>query len=175
VAGSVLGLKEGSRLYQTLVRDRQVAAEATAFTFDLTKGADLLVIDVTARPGVDSDQLEREVAQEIDRLQKDPVTDAEVARALALIETDFTAALQSASDRADKLSQFATYFGDPALLNVQLDKYRAVTADRVNAFVREWLGSNNRASLVYVPRDGQDSEETESDSRTSLSGAGATP
>ena len=31
---------------------RQVAAEATAFTYDLTKGSDLLVVDVTARPGV---------------------------------------------------------------------------------------------------------------------------
>jgi zinc protease len=172
VAGAVLGLKQGSRLYQTLVRERQVAAEATASTFDLTKGADLLVIDVTAHPGVDSDRLEREVSQEIDRLQTDPVTDAEVARALALIETDFTATLQSASDRADKLSQFATYFGDPGLLNVQLEKYGAVTADRVNAFAREWLTKNNRASLLYVPRNGQASGETKSDSRTSLSGAG---
>jgi predicted Zn-dependent peptidase len=173
VAGAVLGLKQGSRLYQTLVRDKQVAAEATSFTMDLTKGADLLVVDVTARPGVDSDQLEREVGEEIDRLQSDLVTDDEIARALALVETDFTSALQSASDRADKLSQFATYFGDPGLLNIQLDKYRAVTPDRVNAFTREWLVKNNRASLLYVPRDGQESDEEEGGSATSSAAAGS--
>jgi zinc protease len=153
VAGAVLGLKRGSRLHNTLVRERQVAADANAFTLDLTKGADLLVIDVTARPDISSDRLERAVAEEVDRLQSEPVTDAEVERALALIETDFTASLQSASERADKLSQFATYFGDPGLVNVQLDRYSAVTADRVNAFAREWLGEDNRASLLYVPRE----------------------
>jgi zinc protease len=47
---------------------------------------------------------------------------------------------------------FATYFGDPALINSQVDRYRKVTAADVNAFVRARLGENNRASLVYVPR-----------------------
>jgi hypothetical protein len=47
---------------------------------------------------------------------------------------------------------FATYFGDPSLVNVQLAKYEAVTADAVNAFARERLGRENRAALVYVPR-----------------------
>ena len=47
VCAAVLGMKRGSRLHRALVRERQVAAEATAFTFDLSKGSDLLVVDVT--------------------------------------------------------------------------------------------------------------------------------
>jgi predicted Zn-dependent peptidase len=153
VCGAVLGMKRGSRLHQRLVRERQIAAETTTFTFDLAKGSDLLVIDVTARPGVTSEHLEEEVGAEIDRLQREGVTAGDVARALALIETDYTSSLQSAAERADKLSQFATYFGDPALINHQVERYRAVTADQVSAFAREWLGQDNRASLLYVPRD----------------------
>jgi predicted Zn-dependent peptidase len=82
------------------------------------------------------------------------VTAAEVDRAVALIETDFLSSMQSAGERADKLSLFATYFGDPTLLNEQVDRYRAVRADDVNAFISSRLGSNNRASLLYVPREG---------------------
>ena len=52
VAGAILGMRRGSRLYRSLVRERQVAADAAAFTFDLAKGADLLIVDVTARPEV---------------------------------------------------------------------------------------------------------------------------
>jgi predicted Zn-dependent peptidase len=130
-----------------------VAAEANAFTFDLAKGSDLLIVDVTARPGVSPERMESEVGMEIDRLQREGVTAGEIERALALIETDFTVSLQSASERADKLSQFATYFGDPDLINTHLDRYRAVTRERVTAFAREWLGADNRVSLVYVPRD----------------------
>ena len=39
------------------------------------------------------------------------------------------------------------------MVNDEVDRYRAVTVDAVNAFVRERLGENNRASLLYVARD----------------------
>jgi zinc protease len=152
IAAAVLGTRKGSRLYRALVRERQVAAEAHAFTYDLTKGSDLLVADVTARPEVSAEQLEREVAREIDTMHERGVTDAEVERAIALIQTELVRSLQSAADRADRLSLFATYFGDPSLVNEQLDRYRAVTAEQVTAFARDHLGPENRASLVYVPR-----------------------
>ena len=152
VCGAVLGMRRGSRLHRTLVREQEIASEATAFTFDLSKGSDLLIIDVTARPGVSMERLETAVAAQVDQLRREGVTGAEVERAVALIETDFVSAMQSAGERADKLSQFATYFSDPALANVQADRYRAVTAGAVNAFAREALGTDNRVSLVYVPR-----------------------
>jgi zinc protease len=153
VCGAILGMQRGSRLHRALVREKQIAAEASSFTFDLTKGSDLLIVDVTARPGVTADRLESEVALEVERLQRDGASAGEVDRALALIETAFVSSLQSAADRADKLSQFATYFGDPGLINVQVERYRAVTAERVSSFAREWLGPENRVSLLYVPRD----------------------
>ena len=153
VCGAILGLRKGSRLHRSLVREQQLAAEAQAFTYDLTKGADLLVLDVTARPETTSDALERAVHREVDLLRDAGVTEDEVARAVTLIETELLVALQSAGDRADKLSLFATYFGDPSLVNAQSAHYREVTADRVNAFARERLGADNRASLLYVPRD----------------------
>jgi zinc protease len=152
VCGVVLGMRRGSRLHRALVREQEVASEATAFTYDLSKGSDLLVVDVTARPGVSVERLEAKVAEQLDRLHLDGVTAIEVERAVALIETTFISALQSASDRADRLSQFATYFGDPSLVNAESDRYRAVTVEEVSAFARERLGDDNRLSLVYVPR-----------------------
>jgi predicted Zn-dependent peptidase len=158
VCSAVLGLRKGSRLHRALVRERQVAAEAHAFTFDLTKGSDLLVIDATARPEVDAEALERAVVEEVDRLMAHGVTPEEVDRAIALIQTELVAAMQSAGDRADKLSMFATYFGEPRLVNGQLDRYREVSAARVNALARERLGPDNRAFLSYVPRQGTPGE-----------------
>jgi len=112
------------------------------------------VADVMARPGIAADRLEGETAHELDALQREGVRDEELQRALALIETALVRSLQSAGERADRLSMFATYLGDPALVNAQLDRYRAVTVDRVNAFARAALGEDNRLSLLYVPRTG---------------------
>jgi predicted Zn-dependent peptidase len=133
--------------------EQRIAAEASAFTFDLAKGADLLVVDVLALPGVSADALEAAVTEEIDRIHRDGVTEEEVARAVALIETGWTLSMESAADRADKLSMFATYFGDPGLVNDQADKYREVTSESVSRFARERLGPDNRATLLYVPNE----------------------
>jgi len=160
VASAILGLRKGSRLYRSLVRERQIAADASAFTFDLAKGTDLLVIDVTARPETGFAQLEEEVEREIDALYREGVTEPEVNRAISLIETDLVASLQSAGERADRLSMFATYFTRPDLINEQADRYREVTAERVNDLVSERFGQDNRASLLYVPRESIESEST---------------
>ncbi|MFL5504210.1 MAG: M16 family metallopeptidase [Gemmatimonadaceae bacterium] len=158
VASAVLGMRKGSRLHRSLVRERQIAADAGAFTFDLAKGTDLLVIDVTARPETSATQLEDEVERELDLVYREGVSETEVKRATALIETDLVASLQSAGERADRLSMFATYFRQPELINEQADQYRMVTAQRVNDFISERLGDANRASLIYVPKDAVSSE-----------------
>jgi zinc protease len=154
VASAILGIGKGSRLQRILVREREVASEATAFTFDLSKGADLLVLDITGRPEVSGDALEGAVADLLHGMRTKGVSADEVQRAVALVETAFVTAMQSAGERADKLSMFATYFGNPSLINEQVDRYRAVTAEQVTEFARERLGDDNRASLLYVPATG---------------------
>jgi zinc protease len=161
LAAAILGLGKGSRLQRVLVREREVASEATAFTFDLSKGADLLVLDVTGRPDVTGEAIEAAVAEVVDTTRSDGVTRDEVERAVALVETAFVTSMQSAGERADKLSMFATYFGDPSLINEQVDRYRAVTAEQVTEFARQRMGEDNRASLLYVPAHGGPRTERE--------------
>jgi zinc protease len=152
VAGAILGMRRGSRLHRSLVRERQVATDASSFTFDLAKASDLLVLDVIARPETSPERLEEEVGREVDNLVHGGVRQEEVDRAVALIDTEIVTALQSASERADRLSMFATYFGDPALLNEQPAKYQAVTVEAVNEFAASRLGKDNRATLLFVPK-----------------------
>lgn len=152
MVAAVLGLRRGSRLHRTLVREQQIAVDTTAFTYDLAKGNDLLVIDATARPGISAEALEAAVAGELDRVLADGVHEHELARARAIIETDYLTAIQSAQDRADRLSMFATYFDDPRRVNTELERYRAVTVAQVQAFAQQYLGADNRASLSYIPR-----------------------
>ena len=162
VASAILGMRKGSRLMRTLVREQEVATDATAFTFDLPKGADILVVDATARPGVTPEQLEAAVVKEIERMRTSGVMQSEVDRAIALIGTDFVASMQMASERADQLSRFATYFGDPSFINDQMSRYRSVTVEDVNSFAAARLGEDNRAFLMYVPQD----EDAESDAES---------
>ena len=161
LASAILGLGKGSRLQRVLVRDREVASEATAFTFDLSKGADLLVLDVTGRPDATGEVIEAAVADVVDTMRSHGVTRDEIERAVALVETAFTTSMQSAGERADKLSMFATYFGDPSLINEQVGRYRAVTSEQVTEFARSHMGEDNRASLLYLPANGARNAESD--------------
>ena len=150
--GALLGTGEGARLPRALVREQRIASDAGAYTFDLTKGADLLICDVTGRQGVALATLETALIAEIERLRGGGITAGERARALALLEASWLLQLQSAGLRADKLSQFATYFGNPQRLNEELARYQAVTVDAMQTAARELMGEDNRVSLAYVPR-----------------------
>jgi len=162
LAAAVLGLRTGCRLEQSLVRTQRIASQASAFTYDLAKGSDLLVIDATAHPDVTPAQLEAAVLAELDLMHQQGVTDVEVQRARALIETSFVTSMQSAAERADQLSRFATYFGDAALINEQVARYASTTTAAVSALARERLGPDNRALLLYVPAEEQpDAEHAE--------------
>jgi predicted Zn-dependent peptidase len=153
LAAAVLGLRTGCRLEQSLVRKQRIASQAGAFTYDLAKGSDLLVVDATAHPGVTPGQLEAAVLAELDAMHQHGVTDVEVTRARALIETSLVTSMQSAAERADQLSRFATYFGDASLINEQVTRYAGTTTAAVSALARERLGPDNRAVLMYVPAE----------------------
>ena len=113
-----------------------------------------MILDVTARAGIDAETLEQEVVLvRSTAFRTTGVTAAEVERARALIETDFVASMQSAAERADKLSQFATYFGDPALVNAQVDRYRSVTLRLSRRSFCDALGPDNRATLLFIPQE----------------------
>lgn len=168
VCSAVLGLRKGSRLNRSLIREQQIAAEATAFTFDLSKACDLLVADVTARPGVDTESLEEATVGVIDQLCHEGVSIAETERAVSLIRTDFVAAIQSAGECADRLSMFATYFDDPHLVNEQVERYRQVSAEQVSSFAETFLAEDNRLSLLYVPRRDRETEVAMADAAVSV-------
>lgn len=168
LAAAVLGLRTGCRLEQSLVRRQRIASQASAFTYDLAKGSDLLIVDATAHPGVSVEQLEAAVLAELDDISANGVTEDEVTRARALIETSFVMSMQSAAERADQLSRFATYFGDPTLINTQVARYQATTAADVSRLARERLGADNRVLLVFVP-----AEEPPAEASTELAEATA--
>lgn len=150
--GAVLGLGEGSRLPRRLVREQAIATDAGAYTFDLAKGSDLLICDVTARPGLTLATALEALVAEIDRLREHGVTEAERARALALADAGWVIGLQSAAARADKLSHYATYHGNPQLVNEELARHAAVSLEELHRAARDLLGEDNRVSLSYVPR-----------------------
>jgi predicted Zn-dependent peptidase len=151
VASQILAGGKGSRLYRRLVRERRIAQDVAFFSLGLKDGASLAAGQATVKPGVEVATLEAAFEEELDRLGREPVTDDEMARARALIETYELEALQRVDERADRLSMYAMLLDDPDMINRQLGRYLDVTAADIRSAAAEFLRSDNRAVITYVP------------------------
>jgi predicted Zn-dependent peptidase len=153
VAATVLGGGKSSRLYRSLVREKRVAKDVLAYLFPLQTSASLLLFWITGYPGAHPDDLEKALIEEIEDLGS--VDQKEMDRAVAMTETHILRNIQQTGSRADLLSMFDQTFDDPARLNTEVDRVRAVTRAQVQDFGAEFLGSDNRAFLTYLPGDRQ--------------------
>jgi zinc protease len=157
VATQILAGGRGSRLHRRLVRDEQVAQDVAFFALPLVAGSSIAAGWVTARPESDAATVEGLLDEELLRLVREPVTDDELARAHALIESSELSALSRMDEVADRLSMYATYFERPELINEQLGRYLAVDAEAVREVCTDVFGGE-RATITYVPRT---TEETQ--------------
>ena len=156
VASQILAGGQGSRLHRSLVRERRIAQDVELFSLPLVAGGSLLAGWATVRPEADPAEVEAAWWAEVERIAGEPVTDDELQRAHALIESSELAALGRVEEVADRLGMYATLFDRPAMINEQLDRYLAVDAEAVHAACAEVFATDNRAVLAYVPREGGD-------------------
>jgi predicted Zn-dependent peptidase len=151
VAMQILAGGKGSRLDRRLVRDDQIAQDVIAFVLGFVGGGSIASGWATVRPGVSLERVESAYLEELDRLTREPVTDDELARAKALIETEELGALSRVEERADRLAMNATLFDDPALIDTMLGRYLAVTAEEIQAVAADVFRADNRLVLTYLP------------------------
>ncbi len=151
MAGSVLGTGRSSRLYRGLVRDRRVAKDVMCFVFPLTTGASMMLVWATGVPGVEPEQLEAALAEELAGMAA--VSEEDVARAVAVNTARFVQGLQAVGQRADVISAFDLLLDDPHRINTEMDRLARVTPGQVREFAGSFLTEQNRATLVYVPKE----------------------
>jgi predicted Zn-dependent peptidase len=149
LAAMLLGDGESSRLRRAFVRERGLAIEVAAQTGD-RRGPDMFEVVVKmAGGGGRIDHVTRLLEAELGDLARRGPTAAEMTKLRNRIRARFLLGLQSNFARAQELAEMELYRGDATLLNVELDKYLAVTSSDVARVVAEHL-TTSRRSLVEV-------------------------
>jgi predicted Zn-dependent peptidase len=149
VASAVLGIGRASRLYRSLVRERRLAKDVGAYVYPLLTGSGLFLSWATGYSNVETEELETALATETEGLAQ--AVAGEVDRALAMAETRVVKGLEGAGRRADLLSMYELYFGDPGRVNSEIERLRSATPDRVGDFARTHFHDENRAVVTYTP------------------------
>ena len=146
----ILGQGQSSRMYEHLVREKQLASQVNVRA-DARIGPSLFYVSATARPGVKAEDLEKAMDEEIATVAKDGVTADELAKAKTQLLRRFIDQRRSSLNTANTIGRDAVYFDDPNLINTVIDKQDAVTLDQVNAVAKKYLVRDQRTVVITLP------------------------
>jgi len=151
VLNQALATGQSSRLYQKLVKEKELVAGVFAFTNAMRGNGDYQ-ITATIAPGKKLEDVEAAINEEIARLQSEPIADWELAKAKNSSRRSSIQSLQGSLGTATRLTQFAVFYNDPQLINTQFDKIAAVTKEDVQRVARKYLVPTNRTVAITVPQ-----------------------
>jgi zinc protease len=150
VLSDILSTGESSRLYQHLVKEKQLATSIQTEA-DARTGPSLFYVVAVPRPGVKPEDLEGAIEAEVATVQKDGVTEAEMDKARAQFRRQQIQARQTALFTAIRMGEYAVKFNDPNLINTIFDKFNAVTAEQVKEAAGKYLVPREQAVVIDLP------------------------
>jgi predicted Zn-dependent peptidase len=150
VGGMVVGGGESSRLYQVLVKDKEVAASVFAGVSGRA-GPSKFQITAMVRPGKTPEEVEGLISEEISRLVAQPVSEKELQKVRTNIRRGAVSGRESALNTAISLADDAALYNDPNRINTESDKRLAVTAADIQKAAQAYLKASNRVVVTTVP------------------------
>jgi zinc protease len=152
ILAGVLSGNDSARLQKSLVKTQQVAVNASAGYDAVARGPGMFLIDATPAAGKSVAMLEKAIRSEIERVQRDGISPAELARVKAQVIAADVYQRDSLFYQAMQLGEYVTAGLPPEALAHRVDKLRAVTAQEVQAAAQQWLKDDHLTVAVLDPQ-----------------------
>jgi zinc protease len=153
--GGMMGGGGTGRLYKVLVRDKQLAVNASAssrsqwyvgsFQFNATPRFD---------KNVQPEDLEKEIWAEIDKVKKDGVTADEIQKAKNRAEAMFIRSLTSTSGLASRVGRAELNRGWRSIVD-DLESLKKVTNDDIKRVAAKYFVKDNSLTAIYKRKMGR--------------------
>jgi predicted Zn-dependent peptidase len=146
----VLGDGASSRLYQKLVKGRQLLQEVNVST-DSRRGPDLLSFWAICAKGHTGAEAREPIYRELADIAEKGITERELEKAKNRVRASFVFELEANLSRAMHLAQFELYFRDASLINREAERYASVTRADVQRVAQQYFVPTNRTVLDVIP------------------------
>jgi zinc protease len=150
VLQSILSSGKSSRLYTSLVYEKQIALYAGGDYDDIAADPNLFYVYAGVMPGKSSEEVEKALYAEIDRFKNEPVTDEELQKAKNQAEASFIMSQDSVFYQAMLLGQYETV-ANWKLLATYVDGIRAVKKEDIERVAKQYFNEDNRTVGILVP------------------------
>lgn len=149
LGSGILGDGPGSRLYEALVVQKELATDVSVSQDSRLLGS-VFSVDATAREGVSLPTLEKAIDVELAKFLKDGPTKAELDRQKAKYRIALTNSMQQLENRADKLNEYEFYYGTPDGFSKELGTVQGLTPLAVKSHFK-MIDLGKRLILRVIP------------------------
>ncbi|MGB5356724.1 MAG: insulinase family protein, partial [Eudoraea sp.] len=102
---------------------------------------------------VSVDELVAEMEEEVDKMREELISDKDYQKLQNKFENTFVNANSSIAGIANSLARNYLLYHDTSLINKEIDIYRSITREEIQAVAEKHLKSNQRIILEYLPKE----------------------
>ena len=143
----ILGGGAASRLYQTLVKEKQYFSSIDCYHFG-SLDAGLVAVDGKLVKGVSMDTAVKAVDEEIEKLKASKIEAKELQKVINRTESVIAFEDMSVMSRASSIALYEL-LGDASMMNTEFQKYQAITIDSIHDYANKIFANNNSNTLLY--------------------------
>jgi predicted Zn-dependent peptidase len=148
--GQILGGGESSRLYQAVVKEKELCT-GTGAGSGARMGPALFNVTCSVRAGKDINEAEAAINAVIAAAPTAPITELELQRVRTSARRNDVGTRESVLSRAISLADNAVLYNDPNRINTQSARISAVTAADLQRVARTYLRTSNRIVMHTLP------------------------
>lgn len=147
----ILTGSKNSRLYKSLVFDKQIAQDINSFQYS-AKLCGMFIIVATAKPGVTLDELKSAVFNELEYVYATGIKDDELIRAINGIKSNYIYSLQKQSTLADQINNYNCNLQEPNSFLFDLNRYETARKQNIVEAGQKYL-TNPFVELRVIPKE----------------------
>lgn len=143
----ILGGGNSSRLYQALVKEKQLFANINCFHFGSLEPG-LLTIEGKLTKGVSIDAAEKAIEEELIKLSSEKIQQQELIKVKNRTESIITFEDISIMSRANNLALYEL-LGVASLVNKELERFQEISTEDILAYAQTIFNKNNCSTIHY--------------------------
>jgi zinc protease len=147
----ILGGGASSRLYESLVKGKKFFSSIECYHFGSIDNG-LLTIEGKLVKGVNIEEAERAVNEEVEKMKTELVDEKELQKVINKTESTILFEDMSVMSRANSLAYYEL-LGDAELMNDELQRYQSITAQELLDESKKIFDENNSNTLYYLSKN----------------------
>jgi len=151
MVSSYLSDGKSSKLYKKLVDEQKQALQVAAVNIP-QKDYSIYALFALPLGEVSLKDLLAEMDEEIVKMQTELISEKDYQKLQNKFENRFVNSNASISGIANSLARYYLLYDDTNLINNEIDIYRSITREEIQAVVKKYLNPNQRVELKYLPK-----------------------